>query len=90
MKCNFCQMIGTHDLLESGAWTQLKTECAGTREMIIYMEGVTGAYYPRYCPECGRRINYEIRESLVEPYDPLYVKLWRDLKEGKKHEDNTL
>lgn len=63
-KCEWCTGNGT-EIVTFGDYTTLYRGSYGPREVFIFASGdaTTPSYHPRYCPECGRRVNEDIRNE---------------------------
>ena len=63
-KCEWCTGNGT-ETITFGDYITLYRGSFGPREVFIFATGdtTTPSYHPRYCPECGRRVNEDIRNE---------------------------
>ena len=54
-------------ILSSGRYTWLCLDVVGNGDVAVYAIGddSTDRYYPKYCPNCGRRINIHLGEGLI-------------------------
>lgn len=51
-------LFGSSIELASGGWTDLRAGKNENNKVIMYGlgDGETDLYYPKYCPECGRKL----------------------------------
>lgn len=73
MDCIFCSLKSTgvvnntEYLIGDDGWTSLYAAKDKDNKLYIYASGetITSWYYPKYCPECGRKINDgELKERI--------------------------
>ena len=69
-KCVFCQS-GKHFVLVEGNYSTLGVNCDSENRIFMYGSGddETDYYYPRYCPNCGRRINEDMELNYYREND---------------------
>ena len=62
MRCKFCNINDHFDnkefLVVDGSWVTMYANFDKYGKLYIYAQadGETDRYYPKYCPECGKRL----------------------------------
>ena len=53
----YADAIDDFNPLTDGTWVRINLGIQHNGEYVLWTTGDKARYYPKYCPECGRRLN---------------------------------